>query len=325
MSHTRAKEQGQYRRKRLADTRCLLFALSSCESSMSICRRPTESLRNVRSFSKASADDVEETHLRNLFTKSTTPFANAAFHVSGAVYRDENHWRNHLETDGWNLVSSWVAGASNRDRAELWKKDHDCILGFKGSDSWDDWFNNIDIRKETYKGLRDTHSGFIDEFDPLFLQLEASEPKLSATCPGNLIVTGHSLGGAMASMFAAVVNAEFYLCSDYRKQDECMRDASCYWNKEKELCHLVACPLIVYSAGYQFMKEVVRDCEKYEGCSWMWGEWLIDVDGGQIRGGLCIGLAGEIELNVERSLQIALSQSNREYSHRKFSHVCRRK
>ena len=228
-------------------------------------------------------------------------------------------------------MRSWVAGVRGRDRAELWQKGNNCILGFKGSDlglNWDtlhDWQNNLDFWKESFKGLRDVHGGFVDELRPLFLQIETFEPKLSANCPGTFVVTGHSLGGAIASIFAAVVNTDSYECNDYKKKSECKKDVSCDWScssisstlhdwQNHVCCHLVQCAGIDY-----------EDCisgGKFEGCYWNFGEdaTYSDIQAGSV--GHCEGTAGEIECQ-DVFADCFVSAGFLEYSRQIFLHTCR--
>jgi len=105
------------------------------------------------------------------------------------------------------------------DAAYLWTRDNgECILAFAGSNSVTDFladFNtDTSTRRayamgvtKTYYGLEGISKGPADELDPLLNKIIADSWGIKAECTGNFIVTGHSLGGAMAGIFAGIANA----------------------------------------------------------------------------------------------------------------------
>lgn len=83
-----------------------------------------------------------------------------------------------------------------------------CILSFEGSDSPNDWAHNFNKNKTEFCGLQQkVHEGFSKEL----MQVVGNRrwqtiirPKLKEC--GEVQVVGHSLGGSMASLFAACAN-----------------------------------------------------------------------------------------------------------------------
>lgn len=113
---------------------------------------------------------------------------------------------------GWRLVgtgfddgSGAFAGGPQVSHLFQDPESLDCILTFQGSDSMQDWFGNIDVVQESFCGLSErVHKGFRDHMrriirNPTWQQ--EVRPHLGRC--RNVFATGHSLGGAMATLFTA--------------------------------------------------------------------------------------------------------------------------
>jgi len=86
----------------------------------------------------------------------------------------------------------------------------ECVLTFQGTRGTADWFANFDSRHTDFCGLNGTtvHAGFRNHLrrmvrDPSWQ--EKVRPRLSRC--GSVYVAGHSLGGALATLFSACVNS----------------------------------------------------------------------------------------------------------------------
>eukprot|EP00933_Yihiella_yeosuensis_P049210 TRINITY_DN458_c0_g2_i1.p1 TRINITY_DN458_c0_g2~~TRINITY_DN458_c0_g2_i1.p1 ORF type:complete len:373 (-),score=50.17 TRINITY_DN458_c0_g2_i1:108-1226(-) len=122
---------------------------------------------------------------------------------------------------GWKLNKVWnMAADGGEDWAGIYEnKGKMCALAFSGSNDKGDWNNN---RRGTFttswKGISDdAHRGFASEANQ-FLGKKFSKFKKtlrSKACGSGVIVLGHSLGGGIASLIAALANKHRYFTADF--------------------------------------------------------------------------------------------------------------
>ena len=106
-----------------------------------------------------------------------------------------------LQADDSGFLS--VAGASHRSAqaALIEHKDYLC-LAFRGTDELADWLDNINaFARPALFG--DFHRGFWQSVEDIWEPLWAAWEQRHAAQPRPLFLTGHSLGGAMATIAAA--------------------------------------------------------------------------------------------------------------------------
>lgn len=111
-------------------------------------------------------------------------------------------------TDGWKLAGT---AYENEDMVHLIQnQDAECILTFSGSNDASDWKTNGAFWGVDFCNLNTkVHNGFRSEVMRVVQTsqyLENIKPKLSSC--SKVTALGHSLGGAMASIFMACANNE---------------------------------------------------------------------------------------------------------------------
>jgi len=100
---------------------------------------------------------------------------------------------------GFTQVTNY--GARGASRAFLAQSEKVSALVFKGTDSIEEWLQNIKFAQRHWPPGGKVHRGFIEAFGPLWRELKADLTELKSP----VFFTGHSLGGAMASLAATHV------------------------------------------------------------------------------------------------------------------------
>ena len=86
------------------------------------------------------------------------------------------------------------------------------LVSFQGSDGPLDWFRNLKFFKKRYSGCQrcKIHTGFFEAYSPLRDEMLQKVNNFYQEHPKKVLVTGHSLGGAMATLAAVdLVNARY--------------------------------------------------------------------------------------------------------------------
>lgn len=126
---------------------------------------------------------------------------------------DDNEARKLIESYGWSLVATayhdgnLLIGGPQHSHLIQQPTSKVCMLTFQGTSSTEDWVSNMEIAKVSFCGIAEkVHKGFRDHLRRIVWTDDWQQkirPQLSSC--SEVHVTGHSLGGAMAELFAACI------------------------------------------------------------------------------------------------------------------------
>lgn len=124
-----------------------------------------------------------------------------------------------LSSAGWNISKSYnvfnpVLG--DTDNADLFRAGSDCILSFHGAD-YHEFFMGGYVGNATavapvssFYGVNvGFMTGLTEELEVILTEIRQQHGSLAdfaGSCPGSLSVSGHSMGGGMAAIFAYLAN-----------------------------------------------------------------------------------------------------------------------
>jgi len=112
----------------------------------------------------------------------------------------------------YTLTKFEIQESGGADRAFLYSNAGTCWLAFQNTDTSmatdpaSDWLNNMNPVYREQWGFTGLHSGLVTELEGLIGMMNFTA--MHAECNVSLSVTGWSLGGALAQMFAVLMNAK---------------------------------------------------------------------------------------------------------------------
>lgn len=131
----------------------------------------------------------------------------AAFVGLDISYENEDKATDMVNKQGWDMLATAKTG---EDVSHLVQdpKTKRCILTFEGSDSFDDFVADAKVKRVSFCGLgQKVHLGFRDELRKVVGSSSwQSKVRSQLGKCSSVDVVGHSLGGAVATLFAACID-----------------------------------------------------------------------------------------------------------------------
>ena len=127
---------------------------------------------------------------------------------------DEDKILANLKEDDDGFLS--VSGFDNKSsQAALIEHQEYLCMSFRGTDESADWLDNINVLSKQ-KSFGKFHKGFWNALEDIWKPLDDQFHSLQKQKERPLFITGHSLGGAMASIAAArIISEDRYFISVY--------------------------------------------------------------------------------------------------------------
>ena len=121
--------------------------------------------------------------------------------IANATYADD--MLANLKAEDPEFIQTYPFSDGNTQAVVVEHQRYICIA-FRGTDEAKDWIDNINIAKTNINETEcETHEGFLNHFNAVWQDIEAKCNDLIATHPRPVFFTGHSLGGAVATIASA--------------------------------------------------------------------------------------------------------------------------
>jgi hypothetical protein len=116
-----------------------------------------------------------------------------------------------LEDAGWKIKETYKVydpSTFDTDNADLFQNGDDCLLSLHGADEGTEMASVVNETTTLFgvSGLSLSHAKELEAILNKILETHDSLAAWAASCPGALHVTGHSVGGGVAAMFAYLAN-----------------------------------------------------------------------------------------------------------------------
>lgn len=132
------------------------------------------------------------------------PGGGTLFRMAVFAYQAIQHYRTGLLElpDGYKRLA-WLEGPGSERMGYAAESPSRIVIAFRGTEDWDDWKKDLSAMQTVYPYLRgggSTHKGFTELYSSV---RPAVLGALKRCKPGKALdLTGHSLGGAVASLCA---------------------------------------------------------------------------------------------------------------------------